>query len=134
MVRVAKTIAEVGKAPIDFQSFNHVICGYVSFLLLYLCNYYFLPFLDGRGYILAISIFSAVFWEVLENVLWTNAFFRVWGMDSIENSLADIVFNTIGACMCFCVSFTGDMIFPISIIVIVSLVWCMYVCLRFTKK
>lgn len=132
---IAKTFDEVGKSAIDFHSFNHIIFGYVAYLLVYIIGGIFFS-INIRGYYIAISITLGIIWEVFENIGYPNAFFRIWGKDSLENSLMDIVFDVIGVMIGFALSIFDDLEIMVigGFIVVLILVFLMYLGIKLTQN
>ena len=131
---IAKTFEEVGKEPIDFQSFNHIILGFVSYLVVFFIATLLLKFSEVYGWICFISLFLGVMWEVLENIIMPEAPFRIWGLDSIENSLMDIVFDFIGIIIgCILSFFCWEIILIGGFITTLFLVFLMYVFMKLTQ-
>lgn len=131
---IARTFEEVGKEPIDFQSFNHIISGFVCYLTIYfIATIFFYP-IDVWGWICFIALFCGIMWEVIENVGIPNAFFRIWGLDSLENSLMDIVFDFIGIIIaCFLSFFNWEIMLIGGFIIMLVLVFLMYIFMKLTK-
>ena len=94
---IARRKIDVGKSAIDFYSPNHLIFGYMVYFLL---HFLMLPFLKNY-WILIISIMGATVWEALENSVWKNCKWRIYGIDSLENTYADILFGNIGSIICY---------------------------------
>jgi len=133
---IARTFEEVGKEPIDFQSFNHIISGFVCYLIVFfITNIFFNPInIWVRGWICFIALFCGIMWEIIENVGMPEAFFRIWGLDSLENSLMDIFFDFIGVIIACILSFFGWEVMLISgFIIILVLVFLMYIFMKLTK-
>jgi len=132
---IAKTFEEVGKEPIDFQSFNHIIFGFVSYLIVFLITRIFnLEVEQTWGWICFISLFIGVMWEVIENIGVPDAFFRIWGADSLENSLMDIVFNTVGIIIACVISFSNwETMLIAGFITMLVLVFMMYIFMKLTQ-
>lgn len=132
---LAKTFEEVGKEPIDFQSFNHIIFGFVAYLVVFLIANIFFKLFKVWGWICFISLFLGVMWEVLENIILTDAFFRIWGVDSLENSLMDIVFDAIGVIMaCFLSFFSWEIMLIGGFIMMLVLIFLMYIFMKLTQS
>lgn len=132
---LAKTFEEVGKEPIDFQSFNHIIFGFVAYLVVFLITTFFFKLVQIWGWICFISLFLGVMWEVLENIVLTDAFFRIWGVDSLENSLMDIVFDAIGIIIaCFLSFFSWEIMLIGGFITMIILVFLMYIGMKLTQS
>ena len=131
---IAKTFEEVGKEPIDFQSFNHIIFGYVAYLVIYLISTFFFKLVDVWGWISFIALFLGVMWEVVENIGIPDAFFRIWGLDSLENSLMDIVFDAVGVIIGCILSFFDWIVMLIGgFITMLVLVFLMYIGMKLTQ-
>jgi len=133
---IAKTFEEVGKKPIDFQSFNHIVFGFIAYLI----TFFIISFLFNWDLIIIwgwscfISLTAGVMWEVIENLGFPNAFFRIWGLDSLENSLMDIVFDFIGVIIGFALSwFEWQAILVAGFILMVILMFTMYVLMKLTQ-
>lgn len=136
MPKIAKTFEEVGKKPIDFQSFNHIIMGYISYLLCFFIISFFFNFeiIVVWGWSCFIGLFSGVMWEIIENIGFPNAFFRIWGLDSLENSLMDIFFDAIGVMIGFTLSwFNWEVILVVGFVMMVILIFAMYVLMKLTQ-
>lgn len=132
---VASNFEEVGKCSIDFQSFNHIIFGFVAYLVIFLLSSTFFNLFRVWGWICFISLLIGVMWEVLENILLTNAFFRIWGVDSLENSLMDIVFDVIGIIMaCILSFFSWEVMLVVGFVITLILVFLMYVGMKLTQN
>lgn len=131
---ITKTFEEVGKKPIDFQSFNHIISGFVCYLIIYLIATIFFNLVDIWGWVCFIALFCGIMWEIVENIGMPEAFFRIWGLDSLENSLMDIFFDAIGVIIACFLSFFGWEIMLIGgFIIMLVLVFLMYICMKLTK-
>lgn len=131
---IARTFEEVGKEPIDFQSFNHIISGFVCYLVIYFIATIFFNLDDIWGWICFIALLCGIMWEVIENIGMPEAFFRIWGLDSLENSLMDIVFDAIGVIICCILSFFSWEVMLIGgFIIILVLVFLMYIFMKLTK-
>lgn len=131
---IAKTFEEVGKKPIDFQSLNHVIFGYVCYLVIFLISTYFFKLTEIWGWLCFIALFLGIMWEVFENIGVPDAFFRVWGLDSLENSLMDIVFDAIGIILgCITSFFSWEVMIIAGFILILVLVFLMYIGMKLTQ-
>jgi hypothetical protein len=133
---VARNFDEVGKSPVDFQSLNHIIQGYVAYLVAFIiANMFFTYHPDLRGYCLAVAMFGGILWEVIENILWTEAFFRIWGKDTIANSLMDIIFDIIGAVISLVLSyFDVETMFVAGFCILLFLIFMMYLGMKLTQN
>ena len=132
---IGRTVEEVGKTAIDFQSINHIIFGLASYVIIHFISIFILGNADMRGWICLFSLLIAVLWEVYENVVSPEAFFRVWGMDSVENSLMDIVFGGIGIIIGFTISFLplDEILFDVFIIMLM-LIFTMVLYMKITHN
>ena len=126
---IGRTVKEVGKNAIDFQTINHITFGFASYLIIYLL---FNMLLDNTMMCL-ISLIIAIMWEVYENVISPEAWFRVWGMDSVENSLMDIVFGGVGIIIGYLTCFLeGEDLLLMSFVILITLVFSMVICMKIT--
>lgn len=85
---------DVGKIPLDFYSFGHLLYGYSVNLIIF----FILGFLGINGYFLGMgfvaSLWASVIWEVIENFTIRK---RRYGVDSLSNSLTDVLLTMAGA-------------------------------------
>lgn len=135
MKLIATNFREVAKRPIDFFSIGHIIFGYVSFLIIYgVLSYLKFP-LDCRTWSMFASIIGGIFWEIIENVLLIRIMSSMWGKDSVENSLSDLVFDLIGIIAGYCFSIFGwETLLSYGFIMLILLMLCMYLAIKFTQK
>lgn len=138
---IARTFKEVGKKPIDFQSFNHIMFGFIAYLLLFSItkliseHIIFLDLLARFGWSCFLALGAGAGWELIENLGFPDAFFRIWGLDSLENSLMDIFFDLVGIIIAFFLSIfdNWNILLVSGFSMMVILVFAMYVLMKLTQ-
>ena len=93
---VAQSESEITQKPIDIYTIGHFITGIVA----YLCLFPFFEMIfpsEYRSITLISVLFLAILWEYFENFLLIKTRFKFnKKMDSLKNSLTDIVATGIG--------------------------------------
>ena len=85
----------IGKKHADIFSVGHFFKGFITFLLIYIVIERMGFGIAERYYCSLLGvIFVAILWESLENSIWIMI--KPNGIDSLKNSLADIIFDIIG--------------------------------------
>ena len=101
---------DLDKFPFDFFSVGHFILGHIGYIIIYLMGFYStIPFIRNilMEYVLGITIFIGLFWELLENNICIKTRFKKQ-KDSLNNSLCDILCVFIGAAIiCIIAYFYG---------------------------
>lgn len=97
---IARYKDEVALSPVDFFSIGHVLMGQIVFFAVYHVARFLLDF--ASGYALKLGLVSAVgigmLWEPFENFMLYRWGYKFEGRrDSLINSIADIIFVSIGA-------------------------------------
>ena len=90
---------DLDKFPLDFYSVGHFILGHIGYIIIYLMGFYStIPLIHNilMEYVLGITIFIGLFWELLENNICIKTRFKKQ-KDSLNNSLCDILCVFIGA-------------------------------------
>ncbi|MEJ2252303.1 MAG: hypothetical protein P8Y97_21895 [Candidatus Lokiarchaeota archaeon] len=94
--------AYVGRSPWDFYSWGHIDMGIASWLLLSLIITIFQNYAGPNTAILpwwSLMVFVlsfGVLWEILENTIFFYWGWRPGGIDSVQNSVWDIIFVVLG--------------------------------------
>ena len=80
---------DLDKFPLDFYSVGHFILGHIGYIIIYLMGFYStIPLIHNilMEYVLGITIFIGLFWELLENNICIKTRFKKQ-KDSLNNSL-----------------------------------------------